>query len=740
MNVDLPLIKSLLLYVITLVISTPMLYAQPTKKPQFNKWVFGNNNMLDFSSGRPVHSKFGKNTTIETAGAHCDPNGDLLLYSDGKFIYDKNDDVIQNGEVWSSQSARQGPIFVPFIDNPRKFYVFQVDGSSATFTLPWCGPAKRYDGLYYHVIDMTLNGGKGGIVPGEKNNVLVDTTGEAVIGIMHDNGVDYWIVTRKALSSTFYAFLVTKDGICPTPVISEVGSGNFAPRPAPGQVTAPGNLAKGLMQMKASFDGTQIATVESYNRPQLFDFNQCTGKLSNMKYIDNSNGGYDICFSPNDSLIYISKENYLNQYKRFDDNIPSTRFYVGSGKHYGMRVYGDSLYIATAGVNNYFISLLSSPDIYQKPGLQNEFMDTDSNLVSYNFPHYFDYERNGLPYNSSKETYGICIGDSVIIQVASTLCSDTDFIYSWSPASDLSDASAANPVASPQSSTTYIRTATYLCHTYTDTVVVMVAPKDSAEIMYDNAFCKNDVNPLPTILGNTDGFFAISGNGIIDSLTGEINLSETEVGVHTVFYELNSACLSMDSTTLTINSVPFVDAGEDIILNVNDISTELSAIVTDSSGLVLNNTNSGTYEWSPSEGLSCTDCPVTICSPPLNGSDIVYNYIVTYTDGNGCSASDDVNVTLEFDKYIYVPNGFTPNADGSNDEFGISSNGVADIWLTIYDSKGKKVFETENIEDKWNGMFNNRLINGTLTYQLIGSYIGDIENNFIQTGTITVLK
>ncbi len=64
---------------------------------------------------------------------------------------------------------------------------------------------------------------------------------------------------------------------------------------------------------------------------------------------------------------------------------------------------------------------------------------------------------------------------------------------------------------------------------------------------------------------------------------------------------------------------------------------------------------------------------------------------------------------------IYVPNTFTPNGDGLNDSFGIAGEAIKELHLVIYNRWGQKIFETNNINDRWDGTFN-----GTLAPQ--GSY------------------
>ena len=104
------------------------------------------------------------------------------------------------------------------------------------------------------------------------------------------------------------------------------------------------------------------------------------------------------------------------------------------------------------------------------------------------------------------------------------------------------------------------------------------------------------------------------------------------------------------------------------------------------------------YSWSPSDGLSCTDCrdpQVTISAPQ--------SYYVTVTDANSCVSGDSVFVNVLNVDAVYIPNAFSPNGDGINDEFRISGNNLQSCSILVYDRWGTKVFETSDLSAGWNG-------------------------------------
>jgi gliding motility-associated-like protein len=108
--------------------------------------------------------------------------------------------------------------------------------------------------------------------------------------------------------------------------------------------------------------------------------------------------------------------------------------------------------------------------------------------------------------------------------------------------------------------------------------------------------------------------------------------------------------------------------------------------------------NATTISWTPSTGLSCTDCPYPLASP--NSNTLYYVYV---TDTNGCERFDSVMVYVE--PTIYVPNAFTPNQDGMNDLFKAVVRGLDEFEWFIYDRWGQLVFTSTDPEAGWNGTY-----------------------------------
>jgi len=66
---------------------------------------------------------------------------------------------------------------------------------------------------------------------------------------------------------------------------------------------------------------------------------------------------------------------------------------------------------------------------------------------------------------------------------------------------------------------------------------------------------------------------------------------------------------------------------------------------------------------------------------------------------------------------VFIPNAFSPNDDGINDRLTFKGKWVLEFHLAIYSRWGEKVYETNDINDSWDGRYNgNWCLPGVYTY------------------------
>ena len=129
--------------------------------------------------------------------------------------------------------------------------------------------------------------------------------------------------------------------------------------------------------------------------------------------------------------------------------------------------------------------------------------------------------------------------------------------------------------------------------------------------------------------------------------------------------------------------------------------------------VTVNSGDSLSYVWTPLEGLSCEFCPEPVAQPFDNTT-----YMVNVTDPYGCTAFDEITLTVDKSRNIFIPNAFTPNGDNINDVFMVySGHGVSQITrMIVYDRWGELVFEGKNFQPNdpafgWDGTFRGQPLN-----------------------------
>jgi gliding motility-associated-like protein len=109
------------------------------------------------------------------------------------------------------------------------------------------------------------------------------------------------------------------------------------------------------------------------------------------------------------------------------------------------------------------------------------------------------------------------------------------------------------------------------------------------------------------------------------------------------------------------------------------------------------------------------------------------------TSDKGCIDSTYSELLVENVVTFYIPNSFTPNGDGNNDNFGVTGYSVQGYNLAVYNRWGQIVFQSSGLHDSWNGQDSNGkpVPSGVYVYQL--QVLNDPHNK-IRTGTVTLIR
>ena len=274
---------------------------------------------INFNSGLPAVTNFNRPMNFRACNASvCDDNGNLLFYTNGIYIANANHDTMQNGSglnpgaftnAWKQNGLPlwQGALIIPWPDSSHKYLLFHETPNYDT------NVSYRPKELYYSVIDMSLNSGLGAVI--QKNIIFINDTLEFAMltGCRHGNGRDWWVTVRKYQSDIYYRILITTVGIASVDT-QHVG----------GLITGFGGT--GLF----SPDGNWYASFDNQSMLRIYQFDRCTGLLSNMIYheppITTIAGG--LSFSPNSRYLYASSLIEMFQYDLQAPNIPASEVLV----------------------------------------------------------------------------------------------------------------------------------------------------------------------------------------------------------------------------------------------------------------------------------------------------------------------------------------------------------------------------------------------------------------------------
>ncbi|MBL0341029.1 MAG: hypothetical protein IPP71_08955 [Bacteroidetes bacterium] len=210
----------------------------------------------------------------------------------------------------------------------QELTITQDPANSNLYYLFSIGVTDSY-GLYYSVVDMSLNGGLGGVM---QKNVQLENfkVVDCLKAIKHGNGRDWWIIIRNALnfSNEHYVYLISPTGIS-TSFTQSVGSVNH---------TNSGRYS-------FSADGSKLAFINLIGLMEIYDFDRCTGIISNSitihpEPISAPYGRFWSCeFSPNGRFLYVATNNNsatkdLYQYDLLSPNPVTSRISLTSNSNY----------------------------------------------------------------------------------------------------------------------------------------------------------------------------------------------------------------------------------------------------------------------------------------------------------------------------------------------------------------------------------------------------------------------
>lgn len=380
-----------------------LLLSQFVSAQQDLVWFLGPNGVrlqFDGSASDPDISNNGAPFQVnESISVVSDCEGEVVFYSDGIKVYDRNNQQMPNGgDVLGSQedltntdaggSSMNGAIIVSDPGVPDKYYLFTV-GEVTTL---------QNNGWRYSEIDMTLQGNPGAEANGDvtvTKNVFVKqglvTEGMAVTS--NTCGDSIWVVTHSFNGDTMFALPITASGGIGSVVSTVIG---------PDFGTSLANRVGRRGSMDFSPDGSKLAL--AYLSPiggHLLDFDFATGQFSNHEPIAAlSQGAHGVEFSFDGEKVFFGRGAFNNvaRYNILSSDysiIGTLASYAGDlerapdGNIYVSRFQGNSLAVIAnpnaadgddVGFNANAVTLpgavaLGLPQMHVKPG--NKILNTN---------------------------------------------------------------------------------------------------------------------------------------------------------------------------------------------------------------------------------------------------------------------------------------------------------------------------------------------------------------------------
>lgn len=313
----------------------------------------------------------------------------------------------------------------------------------------------------------------------------------------------------------------------------------------------------------------------------------------------------------------------------------------------------------------------------------------------------------------------ICLGGTA------TLTASGGPVFLWN---------TSDPIAvinvSPTVTTTYIVTVTDI-FSDTDTVTVFVNPLPVIVATSDpSTICPGESSNLLATGAQTYQWTSsppdntLNGQQTLDNPT----VSPNTTSIYTVMGTDSNSCANSTTVPINVSQLPTPH----ILASPNPISI-FDPIV----HLLDDNVSSLNWQWDLGDGNSSTQS--SFYHTYSNQDTGRYLVKLSVSNISGCVDSTEIWVIVRPDGTYYVPNSFTPNGDGLNDEFKIYAMGAQEFEIYIYDRWGKAIFTTKDINEGWNGkMYEKELPGGVYNYVVIYKDVLGIRRTM--PGSVTLIR
>ncbi len=315
--------------------------------------------------------------------------------------------------------------------------------------------------------------------------------------------------------------------------------------------------------------------------------------------------------------------------------------------------------------------------------------------------------------------------------IGNTLSASGGVTYSWAPPAGLSCTNCTNPVATPDSLTTYV---------VTGTNAMGCSGKDSVNVKVLYPFTMN-ANPGDTVCRGGSVTLGASG-ALTYSWSPSTGLNNTNIPnpvaspQTTTTYQVigrdDHNCFTDTAyAQVIVYDIPTVEAGPDRTVNVGQIIDLVPTISNDVNDV----------RWTPTGSIFRNIYPAVSVKPRETTT-----YTVTVRNAGGCTASDNLTVFVLCDgANVFIPNTFSPNGDGANDIFYPRGSGLFRIKSAkVFNRWGEIMYEKNDFKANdpsvgWDGTYKGKPLNVDV-YVYIVEVICDNNSILFLKGNIALVK
>jgi len=379
-----------------------------------NNWIFGfggwGNTFMTFDSNK-IQLQRIKPTKLSMsycASTMSDINGNLLFFTNGVSIMNKDFKIIKNGKRinpgpymelynWTDDGLPiiQGSLALSFPKNDSIFQLLHLD--------LWDYSKEKalysYSPFYYSTINMKMNNGLGEVTHLNTFVYKDSVSSGQLTACRHANGRDWWVLLKKPYKRIYSSYLVTEDTVVfKFDNLIQIQTDTFNEPYGQSMFTPNG-------EKFISVSGPELKKSEYFD---IYNFDRCNGLLANHQRIIFNDSSYGIVLggavSPNSRYLYVSRYDYILQFDLEANDILASMDTVAKYDGFKSPVTGcpttfflsqlapdGKIYISVGPCATEYLTVINEPDLKGKDcDVQQHaiYLGVNNHFMIPNFPNY----------------------------------------------------------------------------------------------------------------------------------------------------------------------------------------------------------------------------------------------------------------------------------------------------------------------------------------------------------------